>query len=536
MVPNPRSSLAVRRIVLDDDGIWLEAEAVDAAVRCPDCGAETRQGHDRYRRRPLDLPWGGHVVRLVVTVRRFACPNAACQRRTFAEDLGQAVPRRAQRTSDATALLVRFARAAGGEAGARLAVAVGVPTSPDTLLRLLRRAGVEPASTPRVLGVDDLALRKGRTYATLLVDMETRRAIDMLVGRDAKALAAWLRDHPGVEIIVRDRAGAYAEGARQGAPAAQQVADRFHLVQNASLALVDLLHGRKRQVEYAEPEPPPVAEPTPAEPPEPPRLSPSARMQATRRAARVDRWEEVLARHAVGQSLRQIAREMPLARETVRRLVRTPLPPKNIRTAPPRPTGLTSPTLQPFVCYLQDRWQAGCTNIAQLYREIVPLGYGASRSLLHTALKAWRPPRPPRAARGTATHAKRRRRFSTRALCLRPPDRLGPDERAALDALLAGDAELATGHDLVQRFRALIAARDLPALDAWLNDARASGLAPFEGMANGIAADRAAVEAGLNTPWSTGPVEGHVHRVKLLKRQGYGRAKLDLLRARVVAA
>ncbi|HVE69713.1 MAG TPA: ISL3 family transposase [Solirubrobacteraceae bacterium] len=536
MVLDGRSPLVVRRIVLDGAVVWLEAEAVSEAARCPTCGAETRQRHDRYRRRPLDLPWNGHVVRMLVTVRRFACGTVACAGRTFAEDLGEAIPWRAQRTGEATALLLTVARAAGGEAGARLATAIGVPTSPDTLLRLLRQAGVGSVPTPRVLGVDDLALRKGRTYATLLVDMETRRAIDMLVGRDAQALAAWLRAHPGVEVIVRDRAGAYAEGARRGAPAAQQVADRFHLVQNASLALVDLLHGRRRQVEYAEPAPPLVAEPPPAEPPETARLSPSARMQAARRAARVDRWEEVLARHAAGQSLRQIAREMPLARETVHRLVRTPLPPKNLRTAPPRPAGLTSPTLHPYVSYLQDRWQAGCTNIAQLYREIVPMGYGASRSLLHAALTAWRPPRPPRAARGTATHAKRRRRFSTRALCLRPPDRLGPEERTALDALLAGDAELATGHDLVQRFRALIAARDLPALDVWLTDARASGLAPFQGMANGIAADRAAVEAGLTTPWSTGPVEGHVHRVKLLKRQGYGRAALDLLRARVVAA
>jgi transposase len=93
-----------------------------------------------------------------------------------------------------------------------------------------------------------------------------------------------------------------------------------------------------------------------------------------------------------------------------------------------------------------------------------------------------------------------------------------------------------TGHGLLQRFRRLVAERDLAGLDAWLADARASGLAPFEALANGLAADRAAVDAAFTTPWSNGPVEGHVHRVKLAKRQGYGRAKLDVLRRRILAA
>jgi transposase len=144
-------------------------------------------------------------VRLVVTVRRFRCHNRACWRRTFAEAFGERLPTRAQRTAGATNLLLRFALAAGGEAGARLARVSGLPVSPDTLLRLLRATAMAAIPRPRVLGIDDLALRRGRTYATLFVDLETHQPIDRQLGREAGVVADWLRAHPGVKVVARDR-------------------------------------------------------------------------------------------------------------------------------------------------------------------------------------------------------------------------------------------------------------------------------------------------------------------------------------------
>jgi transposase len=407
-----------------------------------------------------------------------------------------------------------------------------LPVGRDALLRLLRRSPTGPAPTPRVLGVDDLALRRGTRYATLLVDLEARRPVDLLAGREAAPLAAWLNAHPGVEVVVRDRAGAYAEGAAQGAPTAVQVADRFHLVQNASAALTEVLKTRKERAVYAAP--PPVAPggaPASGEPTRP--LSATKQQAAARRAAKAARWEEVRARHALGEGLRSIARGMGLARQTVRRLARSPVPPRYQRSTPPRPPPLASPTLAPFAEYLRDRWQDGCTNGAQLHREILARGYAGTYSLLQQAIFPWRSPRAPTRDRRAAR--RRRRRLSVRWLCLRPPAQLEPEEQTTLRHLLDADPELAAGYDLLQRFRALVAARDVPALVTWLTDARASGLAPFAGLANGIDADRAAVDAALTTAWSNGPVEGQVFRVKLLKRQGYGRAKLDLLRARVLS-
>jgi transposase len=251
--------------------------------------------------------------------------------------------------------------------------------------------------------------------------------------------------------------------------------------------------------------------------------------QTARRVARMTRWQRARDLHVAGASISGIAEQLEIDRKTVRRLLATPDPPRN-RIVHPRPGGLNSPTLQPYVPYLQDRWQQGCHNISRLYREIVAQGYGGSRSLMARALLPWRPARPPPADRRRHRHA------AVRWLCLRPPDQLDVAEQEALARVLGADEEIARGYALLQRFRAVIANRDHVGLDHWLVDARMSGLPPFRTLATGIEADRRPVNAALALPWSTGPVEGQICRVKLIKRQGYGRAKLDLLRRRVLGA
>jgi transposase len=524
------AGLILQRLRVEGGEVVIDAEGDGERAECPRCGTESAVVHGTYRRRPLDLPWRGWTVRLQVRVRRFRCGNPDCPRETFAEPLGEALPRYAHRTLPTDALLLQFAQAAGGEGGARLAKEAGVPSSPDTLRRLLRASGEREFPTPRVLGVDDFAFRRGVRYGTILVDLEAHHPIDLLADREAATLAQWLQDHPGVEIIARDRATAYAEGAKLGAPEAEQVADRFHLAQNASQALEELLRGRPRQV--TAPVPPPTEGSAASAPPPVELLAASPRQRQATAAARRRRarWEEVHRRRNEGQGFRRIARELGISRHTVHRELARPAP--LVPTAPPRPSGLTSPTLAPFVPYLEEQWAHGCTNISQLLREIRAQGYQGSYSLLNQALRPFRPPRDERTRRARASD---RPRYALRWLCLRPPERLSAEERAALEQALADDEPLRRGYQLLQRFRELLRTRDLDALEPWLVEAEQSSLPSFQILAHGIRLDRAAVDNALRLPWSTGPVEGHNHRLKLLKRQGYGRAKRDLLRARVVA-
>jgi transposase len=421
-----------------------------------------------------------------------------------------------------------------------VARAAGVPVSADTLLRILRDGDEISSATPRVLGVDDFAFRRRHQYGTILIDLETHRPVDLLDDRLAETLAGWLRQHPGVEIVVRDRSGAYAEGAKVGAPNAIQVADRFHLVQNATQALEEILRARPRRSVYVAGTDPPSEASTEEHTGEtgpdvgraPEALGPARRQQVERAAARVARWEEVHARRKRGDGFRQIARDMHLSRITVHRLLERPRPTAALRPRPASPGALDSPKLRPFSGYIEERWQAGFTNVRQLFRELVAQGYTGSYSLLEQTLLPFRPPRLLRRERRRG----RRRRVSVRWLCIRPSDTLTTEEQAALASILAEDTELARGCELRLRFHGIVNGRNIEALDAWLADAHASRLSPFIILAHGIERDRAAVDAALTYDWSNGPVEGHVHRLKLIKRQCYGRAKADLLRRRVLAA
>ena len=549
------SPLLLTGIHVDGDALILDAESEDDEAVCPSCGESCRRVHDRYRRSPLDLPWRGFVVRLAVTVRRFCCDNSTCHRKTFAEDFGAPLARRRRFTADALAYLRDLGWALGARPGARLAERSGAPVSHDTVLRLLRSTMPPEALTPRVLGVDDLALRRGCRYATILVDMETHQPVDLLAGRDAAVLADWLRDHPGVEIIVRDRSGAYADGARQGAPNARQICDRFHLLLNVTEAFDELLQQRRWQATPDGAVAPVAAVPTtddadappgaeassgqaplpessatdagPVLPKRPP--GPTAQRDAARRAAREARWQAVHDRHAQGESIRHIAKTVHLTRRTVRRLLDRPKP------LCPRPGEITSPKLMPFAAYLQQRWRDGCSNAVRLYTEIVAKGYDGSRTLVNDAVRPWRPPRLPKAVR-----QKRNRRGldpqRLRRLLIRPPERLKEEERVVVERLLAADEKVKTAYSLVQRFRTVLKEKDATALETWLMDAQASGILSLVGVASGMRADQAAVAAAVTEPWSNGPVEGRIHKVKLRKRQGYGRASFDLLRLQVLVA
>ena len=542
-----RMTLSVQGWHLDETAaqLTLQVTATRPRVCCPLCQTPTSRVPSRYTRTLTDLPWGPYTIRWQLHGRKFFCDHPACARQIFTERFPTVAAPWARRTLRLAERLRACGLALGGEMGARLGHRLGLRTSPATLLRLVQGAPMPPAAAPQVLGVDEWAWRRGQRYGTILVNLEDHQVLDLLPERSADLVAHWLLQHPTVTVVCRDRSALYAEGIRRGAPHAVQVVDRFHLVKNLREAIEAFLHEQRPALQAAAAGTAQaltqVAGPVAA----PPRYR--GRHQCSqagqqrqevapqqRHAAWVATYETAQALHAQGTSVTMIAQQLGLSRPTVYRLLRRTTPP------PPRSPQRSGQVLRPYMAYLIRRWREGCTDSMQLWRETRALGYAHSARtvsrfitrLRQASAAGWAP--ETQTSPYTRPQGPSARAVSFTWVC--PEAKRAQDAQRYIDQLLHAEPTMAQAYTLSQAFLVLVRERRGDALAAWMTEASASEIAALARFAQGLQEDLAAITAGLTLPWSNGAVEGHVNRLKLLKRQSYGRAGVGLLRQRVMQA
>lgn len=534
-IPFELPGFQLTRVENQLDSLLVEAEVQEATATCPQCGSCSSQVHSHYVRRPHDLSSSGKAIRLSLRVRRFRCRNPECQRNIFCERLPQVVEVSAQRTKRLRTTLQALGWALGGEAGSRQSQRLGINASPSTILRQIRRGELPVQPIPRVLGVDDFALRKGRSYGTLLVDGESHRPVDLLPDRTSKTLENWLREHPGVELVTRDRSKEYAMGVSQGAPLATQIADRWHLLVNWREALERMLDRLRPRIVNSLSSVPEAIPLTPYDRAQRRGTQDQVQQQASR-VRKHALYTQVKALQAQGRNISQIARQLNISRHTVRKY-------RASDSFPESKSARQKSMLDPYVHYLQARWNAGCHSSQQLWQEIQTQGYPGSIRMvwLWVALRR----EPLKRGRHPSREVTLLTPTAPASLRVLPASRrlvwlfiLGVDElddtQQLLRQLLLHLSDIRRGFELSERFLSLIRHREIDALQTWIDDCLASAIPEIANFAHGLQQEFSIIAAALEFSHSNGLTEGHVNRLKTIKRSMYGRANFDLLRLRVL--
>jgi len=515
--------MQVSQIQITDNGIVVEVIATAPTSCCPLCSEPSSSIHCHYRRVLRDVPCVGRRVQLFLTVRKFSCRNLLCQRKVFAERIPTFVEPWARMTIRYCQQITSIGLATCGKGGARLAARLGIQTTRQTILRRVMDLPDSLSGSLLFLGIDDFSFRRGFRFGTILVNLESRRVVDLLPDREADSSAAWMRQHPDLMAVSRDRGGAYASAARVGAPQAIQYADRFHVLKNLRESLEGLLARHlanqcKQQTHTMLDEQASVWQPKRAT-----RSSPTLeRLQQSRREERLAHYEQVIALRKLGLSQAAIARQVGIGASTVQSWLAAGAFPER----KPREQGSR---LDRYLPYLSERWEDGNHNLACLFRELVEQGYKGSYESVRDNLVRLLPegrkiPRDSLSKTSTLAPARQ-----ASFLFLRRPEKLRTEEQEMLAKFRQLHPEVNLAYDLVQQFAQMLRTRTGEHLNAWLDQVASSKLPELQSFASGIEKDKDAVRAGLTWWINNGMVEGHVTKIKLIKRQGYGRAGFPLL-------
>lgn len=522
-------SLRINKFAIENDQVHIAVTSIQNQACCPFCSEPSASVHSSYLRHPQDLPWAAVPVVLHLTVKRFFCLNPACRKKTFAERFPDLVGWYQRRTKRVQEKQQRLSANTSARVAEFLLKGNQIGLSNTSINRLLRSLPEPPFAPVRVLGVDDWAKRKGQRYGTILIDLENSQVIDLLEDRKADTLAEWLKTHPEIEIVSRDRSPTYAEAITRGAPSAIQVADRWHLLHNLSDTVYLLLQQEAKTIHrqfavprkllHSVPEQPPMAVEKPL-------------TDAEQR--RKERIAQVEALRQTGWSQKEIARHLHIHPKTVRRYRNNPSP----RLERTRKRQL----LDAYKPFLLQRWNEGCYNATQLYREIHTQGFRGHLTIMRDFVKTLRAASglPVRVQKTNGDHKLPYDVISTPPtlrtltwwILKRPEDREESDEQR-LAQVCEGQPKLIETMMLARQFAFIIRQQQEDQLTSWLEQASHSNSVLWCNFAEGLKQDEKAVRAALRFSWSNGKTEGHVNRLKNVKRLMFGRANDDLLRKRV---
>ncbi|MDF1600267.1 ISL3 family transposase [Mesorhizobium sp. YIM 152430] len=529
---SPGPGVKILGVALTVDDGWVVSAAGSAIGICPDCGRRSRSRHGSYFRSLQDLPVQGKPVTVRLLLSRWRCLHRKCERRTFTDRLPTVAAPYARRTARVVEIVGLLGHSTGGRPGERLMQRLGMPVSDDTILRQLKRdATVANRSSTeiRVVGIDDWSWRRATNYGTIMVDLERRSVVDILDDRSVESAATWLRNHPSVEVVSRDRCGLYAQAVREGAPQAQQVADRFHLIQNLRSAIEEEMSLSGRATGRAILSEDAIVD----------AATHRRRARLAHRQSRHEILETLRALREEGLSYSEIARRTGYERRSVANWLKFEAP-LDRRRAALKPT---SPWY--FETFLAQCWKDGNRLGRHLFHDVKQRGYTGSFANLERLLGAWRraereqasdlpplvlklePVRDPETGHAISP-------VIAAALCIKPRSLLTHRQARKVDALKKGSDAFAEMRRLAMRFNGILRGKRSAPLDAWIDDAIDTELIPIMRFARVLRRDIDAVNNAIELPWTNGQAEGQINRLKTLKRAMYGRAGPELLRARML--
>ncbi|MEI6950363.1 ISL3 family transposase [Paraflavisolibacter sp. H34] len=508
-----------------DNQAILTVQSRNTQGACPSCQQSSRQLHSYYRRKINDLPAFGNKVCIEVKARKWYCQNEDCSRIIFTERFSHFIQPFKRCSDRLREKLLTIALLMGGNAGKRLCRTLSIATSSSSLIRLIHSQALPEQATSHALGIDDWAFRKGVNYGTVVVDLEQHRIVDLLPDREAQTVENWFKPRQEVSVVSRDRFSRYASGVSNALPQAAQVADRWHLLKNMGDALKTLLERKRQEIIAAQSSLPVNEFATNQVEIVEVQAAPMEVQSAPEPSPRLKLVQQVREMHIGGKTLRAIARELRISRNTVRKYI--------FLHEPPKKKGVKSTNLGSYSDYLQARMlEDNQVEVLQLFKEIKAQGYNGGRTILYEYLNSYGKRRG--SQRTVKLPVLSWKASSVKVLLCKKEEQLSEKDKVLVRDICEKSEDVKEARMLALKFRDMMENRQGHLLKEWIDEVGASSIRELKGFAKGLLSDIEAVQNALTLPWSNGQVEGQINKLKTVKRQMYGRAGFELLKKRMI--